>query len=508
MFRSKKATLLLALMLVMSLLLTACGGQSDSNALVVAQGADPKSLDPHGTNDQPSTRIHEQIYDRLVETNEDMEIVPGLAESWEQDSEDPRVWTFKIREGVKFHNGEELTPEDVKFSLEREKASGEVGYIVSAIDTIEILEGNIVKVTTTEPFAPLLSHLSHKASSILNEKAVTEAGDDYQDKPVGTGAFELVANVPAEKVELKRYEGYWGDKAKVETLIFKPIVEGAQRTIGLETGEIDIAYDIEPVDVKLVKENEELELVQDKGLASAYVGFNTQKEPFTDPKVRQALSYAINVQDIIDSAIEGAGEVANGPINDKVFGYNKDLVPYGHDVEKAKTLLAEAGYKPEDLSLTVALNDDPGRIKMAESLQGQLSEIGIDLKIDMMEWAAYLESINRGDAEMFIMSWTTVTGDADYGLYPLFHSSQHGGAGNRTFYSNPEVDKLLDEGRTGTDPDARVKTYAEAQKIIVEDAPQIFLYFGNQNVGIRKGVSGFKLHPAGTHNLVGVSKGE
>ena len=508
--KNRKALVLITLLLAISMTLSACGGSGKSGQLVVAQGADPKSLDPHGTNDQPSSRINAQIYDRLVESDEEMEIVPGLAESCEQDTQDPRVWTFKIREGVKFHNGEELTPEDIKFSLERMQKSGEVGHIIGAVEEggIEVVDGNQLKITTTEPFAPLLSHLSHTAASILNEKAVTEGGADYQDKPVGTGPFELVANVPAEKVELKRFDDYWGEKAKVETLVFKPIVEGAQRTIGLETGEVDIAYDVEPVDIKLVQSNEELELMQEPSLSTAYIGFNTQKEPFTDPKVRQAINYAVNVQDIIDSALEGAGEIANGPINDKVFGFDKDLKAYEYDQEKAKALLEEAGYKPGDLKIKVALNDSPVRIKVAESLQGQLAEVGIDVDIDLMEWAAYLDKTGKGEHDMFILGWTTVTGDADYGLYPLYHSSQHGSAGNRTFYSNPEVDKLLDEGRTGTTDEKRLEAYKEAQEIIVAEAPQIFLYFDNQNIGVRKGVEGFKIHPAGHHRLVGTSKAE
>ena len=501
----KKSTLLLSLLLVMTLLLTACGGE-ETSGLTVAQGADPKSLDPHATNDQPSSRVNAQIYDRLVEADEDMNIIPGLAEEWEQDSEDERVWTFKIREGVKFHNGEELKPEDVKFTLDRMMASGEVGHIVGAIETVEVIEGNQVKITTTEPFSPLLAHLTHTAASILSEKEVTEKGEDYHAEPIGTGPFKFVELVPAEHVKLERFDDYWGEKSKEEIVVFKPITEGAQRTIGLETGEVDIAYDVEPVDLELVKGNDELELVQEPSLSTAYVGFNMQKEPFTDPLVRQAINYAVNVQDVIDSALEGAGEIANGPINDKVFGFDSDLEAYEYNPEKAKELLAQGGYKDGDINISVALNDSPVRIKIAESIQGQLKEVGINLNIDMMEWAAFLDKTGNGEHDMFILGWVAVTGDADYGLYPLFHTSQHGSAGNRTFYSNKEVDELLEKGRKSSDEAERLESYKKAQEIIVEDAPEIFLYFDNQNVGLRKGVEGFRLHPAGHHRLVNVSK--
>lgn len=507
MFKSKKTTILMSALLVLTLFLTACGGggATSSNELVVAQGADPKSLDPHASNDQPSTRVSRNIYDRLVEADSDMNIVPGLAEEWSQDESDPTVWTFKIREGVKFHNGEELTPQDVKFTLERMKNSSEVGHIIGSVDTIEV-DGQNVIVKTTEPFAPLLAHLTHPASSILNEKAVTEGGEDYAANPVGTGPFKYVDFVPSDYVELAKNEDYWGEAAKVDKLTFKPITEGANRRIGLETGEIDIAYDIEPVDRKEIGENKDLELAQDASLSTAYIGFNTQKAPYDDIRVRQAINYAVNVDDVIRNALEGSGVVATGPINDKVFGYNPNLTAYEYNPEKAKELLKEAGLE-NGFSTSIWLNDTPVRIKIAETVQSQLQEIGIDVSIEQMEWAAYLDKTASGEHDMYSLSWTTVTGDADYGLYPLFHSSQHGGAGNRAFYSNPEVDRLLELGRTSTSEEERIDAYGKIQEIIVEEAPQIFLYFDNQNVGMSSKLEGFVLNPAGNHDLSTVSKG-
>lgn len=534
MFKSKKSTILLSLLLVLTLLLAACGGggdnantgtdkpeevetgeetggeeepagEADANAtLTVADGSEPKSMDPHGTNDQPSSRVNVQMYDRLVEANEDMEIIPGLATEWSQDEADPRVWNFKLREGVKFHNGEDFKSSDVVFTFERMLDSPEVAHIIGAVEKVEADGDYGVIITTAEPFAPLLSHLSHTASSILSEKAVTEFGEDYAMNPVGTGPFVFEDFAAQDHVTLKRNEEYWGEKAGVETLIFRPINEGAQRRIGLETGEIDIAYDIEPMDREDIRNNDDLKLPEDQSLSTAYIGFNTTKAPFDNKEVRQAINYAVNVEDVINIALEGAGTPANGPINDRVFGYNPELQAYEYDVEKAKTMLADAGLA-DGFSTTVWLNDSPVRIKIAETIQANLQEVGVDVKIEQMEWAAYLDGTGRGDHEMFILGWVTVTGDADYGLYALYHSTQHGSAGNRTFYTNAEVDKYLDEGRTTVDPDARLAAYKAAQEIIVEDAPQIFLYFDNQNVGHQNHVNGFKLHPAGHHRMSSVT---
>ncbi|GFN36484.1 glutathione ABC transporter substrate-binding protein [Tepidimicrobium xylanilyticum] len=503
---SRKTYFVLSILLVLMLTLSACGsketGGSGKDELVVAQGADPKSLDPHASNDQPSSRVNKQIYNTLVEATEDMEIEPGLAESWEQ--VDETTWRFKLREGVKFHNGEELRASDVKFSLDRMMNSPEVAHIVGAVESVEIEGDYTVIIKTKEPFAPILAHLAHTAASILNEKAVTEAGDDYANNPIGTGPFKFVSHDAGDKVTLERFDDYFGEPAKVNTLIFRNIPEGTNRTIGLKTGEIDIAYDIEPIDLGKVREDDKLVLIEEESLSTSYIGFNTKKAPFHDVRVRKALNHAVNVDEIIEVVLEGAGKKATGPINDKVFGYNKDLKGYEYDPEKAKELLAEAGY-PDGFKTTIWTNDSPVRVRIAELVQAQLKEVGVEVTIEEVEWGAYLERTAAGEHDMFILGWVTVTGDADYGLYALFHSSQHGGAGNRTFYTNSEVDKLLDQGRTSIDEGERLEVYAKAQELIVEDAPQLFLYFQTQNAGVQSNVEGFRLHPAGHHKLVNVS---
>ncbi|MCF6459953.1 glutathione ABC transporter substrate-binding protein [Clostridium sp. Cult3] len=487
------------------LTLSACGSKKTSGGakdeLIVAQGADPKSLDPHASNDQPSSRVNKQMYSTLVEATEEMELQPGLAESWEQI--DDRTWEFKLREGVKFHNGEELKASDVKFTLDRMKDSPEVAHIIGAVESVEVKDDYAVIIKTEEPFAPILSHLAHTAASILNEKAVTEAGDDYQNSPVGTGPYKFVSHDAGDKVTLERFDEYYGDPAKVKTLIFRNVPEGTNRTIGLETGEVDIAYDIEPIDLDKVRDNKKLQLIEEPSLSTSYIGFNTKKAPFDDIRVRKALNYAINVDEIIEVVLENAGTKATGPINDKVFGYNNDLKGYEYDPDKAKDLLAEAGYA-DGFKTSIWTNDNPVRVRIAEIVQAQLKEVGVDAKIEEVEWGAYLERTAAGEHDMFILGWVTVTGDADYGLYALFHSSQHGGAGNRTFFTDPEVDKLLDKGRTSIDEKERLDAYSKAQEIIVEEAPQLFLYFQTQNAGLQSNIDGFKLHPAGHHKLSNV----
>lgn len=507
MLKNKRIAMLLAVMMILAVVVSGCTKGTDEakatkDTLIVAQGADAKSLDPHATNDQPSSRVSKQIYDRLVEANVEMELVPGLAERWEQP--DDTTYVFTLRKGVKFHNGEELKASDVKFSLDRMLANPKVAHIIEAVESVEVQDEYTVVVKTIEPFGPLLSHLSHTAASILNEKAVTEAGDDYGQNPVGTGAYKFKSWSAGEKIQLERNEDYYGQKANIKNVVFRNITEGTNRALGLESGEIDIAYDIEPTHKGRVEGSNKLELIEGASLSYAYIGINTEKEPFNNKLVRQAINHAINVDEIIAAVLKGAGEKANAPIGPKVYGHNPDTKPYTFDIEKSKALLAEAGYA-EGFKTTIWTNDNPVRMKIAQIVQAHLKEVGIDVTIEPLEWGSYLERTGAGEHDMFILGWTTVTADADYGLFALYHSTQKGSPGNRDFFENAEVDRLLEEGRTETDPAKRLEAYKKAQEIIVSEAPDVMLYYGLQNAGVQSYVQGFELHPAGHHGVSSVS---
>ncbi|MBC2851413.1 glutathione ABC transporter substrate-binding protein [Cetobacterium sp. 8H] len=494
-------------LLLMSALIAFLGmnleAKADKNVLVVAQGADAKILDPHGTNDQPSSRVAGQIYDSLVKQDLNMNIIPGLAESWTQI--DDTTTEFKLRKGVKFHNGEELTADDVKFTLDRMKNSPAVAHIIGAVESVEVVDDNTVRVKTAKPFGALLSHLAHTATSILNREAVEKAGGSYGQYPVGTGPYKFVNWQAGDRITLEANPDYFMGKAPTEKVIFRSVVEGTNRTIGLETGEIDIAYDLEPIDKMMVEGNDSLDFVEEPSLSMTYLGFNVKKEPLNNKKVRQAVAYAVNVQDIIDAAYQGSATKANSPIGPKVFGYNPNAKSYEYNPEKAKELLKEAGF-PNGVKLKIWINDNPTRRDIAVILQDQLKQVGIDVTIETLEWGAYLDGTARGEHDMFILGWVSVTGDADYGLEPLFHSANQGGAGNRSFYSNPKVDELLSNAKNSTNPEDRKKYYYEAQELIQEEVPVFTIAYTSQNVGKQKTVEGFNMHPAGHHKIYGTYK--
>ena len=497
---SKKIVLLLALLFVVSAFAIGCDDEAATDTLIVAQGADVDSLDPQATNEQPSSRIMKQIYESLVNQNEDMELVPGLAEEWDQIDE--LTFEFKLREGVMFHNGEELTASDVEFTLLRALESGNVGHIVGAIDPegFEITGDYTIRISTVEPFAPLLAHLAHTGTSILNQTAVEEFGEDYGENPVGTGPYMLQEWIRGSEVHLERFEDFHGENAEMAKIRFRKIQEDGNRTIELENGEIHIAYDILPTDMSKIEDNDELKLARDVNFTTVYLGFNTQKEPFDDVRVRQAINYAIDVESIIETVMEGSGEVATGPVGPMVWAANDSLEPYGYDVEKAQELMNEAGLE-DGFSTTIWTNDNQIRQDIAVFIQSQLAEIGIDVDIEVFGWEAYVERTANGDHDMFVLGWVTVTGDPDYGLYALFHSEQFGAAGNRTFWDNDRVDELLEEARRSAEPEVREEAYKEVQKIVRDEAPWLFLNTGEDRTGLRNNVSGFRNHPSGNHPL-------
>ena len=482
-------------------------GGAHAFTLTVAQGSDVVSLSPHKTNDQPSARVMRQIYDTLVVQTEELELVPGLAESWNQ--VDEVTWDFTIRPNVIFHNGDPLTASDVAFTLNRlrDPATAAPGaFLVGFIASVEATDDMTVRIVTNGPFVPMLSHIAHTATSILNERAVTEAGEDYGTSVVvGTGPFSFVSWEVANQIVLDRNPAWWGGEVGPERVVFRAITEGTVRAIELEAGAIDIAYALEPRDALRARANTDLSMAEIETLTTSYIGFNAQKEPFDDVRVRQAINHAVDAETIVDVLLEGFGFPATSPISSQVFGANPDLEPYAFDPERARQLLADAGLG-SGFSTTLWTNDNPVRIQIAEIVQAQLGDIGISVDVQVLEWSTYLSDTAAGAHDMFILGWVTVTADADYGLYALFHSSNFGSPGNRTFWSSDRLDELLDLGRRTLDQDERLAIYYEAQEIINAEAPWIFLNTAIEANATRANVSGFVPHPAGHHRLYNVQK--
>lgn len=493
--------------------------------LIIAVGADVVSLSTHGSNDVPSSNVGENIYETLTILDETEGVKPGLAESWEE--VDDTTWDFKIREGVTFHDGEELNAEVVKINFDRlvdEKIASPRAFLLDQVESVEVIDDYTVRLNLEYAYAPLLSNLAHNGTGIMSPKIIEEdyaqlsASEDNEEEendgpakegdpdgyinqnPAGTGPFKYKEWVPGEKVVLERYDDYWGDTAKLDSVEFKVVSEQSARVAELDTGSSHVADAIGPNNISRVNGMEHAEALQVPSVSLNYIGINVQKEPFDDVRVRQAISMAIDKEEIIEGVYDGVGIPAIGPLAPLVFGYDDSVSGLEFDLDKAKELLEEAGYG-DGFKTTIWTNDNEQRIDTAVAVQSQLDKIGIDVEIEELEWGAYLERTANGDHDMFILGWSTVTSDADYGMYPLFHSSQHGSPGNRSFFADDEVDKLLEDARMATDADERLKLYSEAQELLVEAAPMLYLNHGEYLVGVDNKVKNFSVDAQGIYQF-------
>ena len=310
----------------------------DGTHLNVAMFMWMDGLDPaEGWNGWTTMRCG--IGETLLTADENMDVVPCLADSWEQ--VDDTTYKFHIRQGVKFHDGSEVKAEDVKFSLDRAINSAAVSYIVDFIDKVDVVDDYTVNVELKAPYAPALRNLSVPFAAIV-PKAVVEADEEaFKLHPIGTGPYKFVEWKQGDSVTLERFDDYYAGPAETQKLVMKVIPEASQRTIALETGEVDLAYDLLPNDLEKVRSNSDLQLFEAPSLTCYYISMNMNKAPYDDQKVRDAVNYAIDRQLIIDTIASGSGEPADAIIAPAVFGYFSPGA-YEYDPEKAKSLLAEA----------------------------------------------------------------------------------------------------------------------------------------------------------------------
>lgn len=504
-----KKILTLALVLVLALPLVACGGQKqeDNSGLVVATSGDAIALDPIATNDNQSSNVMLQVYEGLVKLDtKTNEIVNCLADKIEQ--KDDTTYVVTIKQGVKFHNGETLTANDVVFSLKRAITAPNVQHLFNTIDqdSVKALDDHTVEFHLLKPYAGILASLAHPGGFICNEKAVTEGGDSYKMNPVGTGPFKLIRWSKADSVVFERFEDYHGTKPAYKNLAFRVIPEANNRTIELESGGVDLAYDLAPIDVKRIEEGEKTTLARGLDYGTTYLGFNCEKAPLNDVKVREAITLALDLDPIIEKVWLGVGRTATGPIPPTMkYSTSADYTVAETNIEKAKELLKEAGVA-EGTELSIATNERQQRIDMATLMKGQLEKIGLKIRIDVLEWSAFNDLIKQGNQDMFMIAWTADSPDIDTYIYPCFHSTTVGEGGNYAFYKNEKLDQLMDDARVEVDDAKRGQLYKEAQELIHNEHPWIPLCHVELLVGMQKNIQGFQLSPFGWYELAPVTK--
>lgn len=447
---------------------------SDRDTLKVLVKSDATTLDPHFTTNLYAANItYQKVYETLVVPDKNMDIQPGLAKEWEQ--LDELTWEFKLQEGVKFHDGEDFNAEAVKKTFDRvldPKTGSPQREKLSMIKEVKVVDNYTVQLILSESYAPILSILAANEGSMISPKLLDKSADQIAKSPVGTGPFKFEEWVSGQEITMIKNDEYWGEKPKIDRVEFVVVPEDITRIAMIETGEGHITGELPVTEIERINDSDKMKLYRTEGLGAEFIGFNTQKPPVDNVLVRQAISHAIERESILSGVFLNVGKLANSTMSSKVFGYSEKIQPYEYDLNKAKSLLAEAGY-PNGLELTLYTPDLKERLNMAEVVQSQLKGIGVDVKIQVLEYGTYVEAVDNGEGHMFNAIWGNATGDGDYNQYNMFHSSSLGAPGNIFFFVDPEVDRLLEIGRKELDPAKRLEIYEKTQMIETEEAVYI-----------------------------------
>lgn len=530
--RSTKLWRFSAMVILLALSLVACAGTGDKTSssgenpkddekktveggdLVLAVLSDASTLDPANATDVPSNNLLINIYDTLLNRDENNNIIEGLATEWE--AVDDTTYELTLREDVTFHDGEDFNAEVVKMNIDRvldEDIASPRYYLYEMIDSVEVIDDYKVRVKTEYPFAPIFSRFTLASLGMMSPKVIEEdykaiengeePGSYISNNPIGTGKFKFESWQPGNEIKLVKNEDYWKDPVHVDSVTFKVIPESTTRIADLERGFVHMADPVEPIEVENINNSNFGSVIQQPSASLSYVGFNTEKKPFDDVRVRQAISMMIDYDEVIDGVYEGFGIAAIGPLAPSIPGFNKDSKPISGSVEDAKALLKEAGYE-DGFDMELWTNDNPQRVDIAIILQDSLKQLNINVKVEQMEFGAYLDKTSEGKHDAFILGWSNSSGDADNTFYPLFHSEQKGSPGNRSFYDNPEVDQLLEDARREADPDKRNAIYDEVSQILIEDAPMLFLLYTEFLVGVSNQITGLEVDEGGYYLLENV----
>ena len=474
--------------------------QTPGGVLRVGMQTDPVGLDPHITNATSTRNMLENVYDTLVMFDSSLQIVPGLAESWTA-SDDGLTWTFTLREGVTFHDGTPLTASDVKFSIERIKdpaiASPRADDF-AVVESIETPDDRTVVMHLTEPFSPLLSKLAASLNVIVSQAAVEEFGD-LQENVIGTGPFRVVEYLPQTRMVLERNEDFWGTDADGNALPYLDGIEfvfypdATARTTAIQTGNADFIEYVPAADVEILRADPSVEVVGGLSANFRSIYFNVERAPFDDVNVRRALSYAIDEQAVVDLALFGTGGVpATGTTIPASNYYGVSDSPYvGRDVVAAREARAASGY-PDGFEFDLYVTSTYDFLRTpAEVIQANLAEIGVTANIVAEDWSIYLPKVLEGDFAATILGESGQSDPDDF-LFNVFYTDNGGNLGN---YSNPELDALLEQGRQVSDQEERRAIYVEAQELILDQAPHVFLFHSSQYEALRQDVRGFEHFP-------------
>ena len=530
---------ILAIGICLTLILTAFSGcveeETEEMVLIFAMSGDADKLDPADVTDGESISRTDNIFESLVEyTSGGTDIQSALATSWDI-SDDGLEITFDLRKNVEFHDGTDFNADAVVFSFARQYDTSHPyheygewaywGYMFSDIDYVEKINDYKIIIHLKRPNAAIMTSLAMFTVAIVSPTNAEEWGEEAFKHPVGTGPFKFVEWVKDDHITLEANEDYWRARSKLDKIIFRVIEDPSARLLAIQAGEIHGMEYPDPVSFDLIKSDSDLQLLTQSGMNVGYLAMNTGYgyydenengvrdsdedwvktpgyfEPLTNKLVRKAINYAIDKNSIIENLYKGTAIVAKNGMPPFMLGHNDDIVDYSYDPEMAKDLLVDAGY-PNGFNTTLwvmpvsrpYMFDPP---KIAEALQSYLADVNINVELYQLDWSTYLEETENGNHPMCLLGWTGDNGDPDNFMNVLYgpNSASIGTAGNVAFYNNSLVQDKFSAALQSYDSTVRAKLYEEAQVLIHEDAPFVYLAHATQNMVFLSNIKGYVLNP-------------
>ncbi len=496
---------------------------SQETDVVGAMQVDFITMDPLDTSDTLSGGIQRLIMDGLFGFDDDMNIIPLLAESYEA-NDNATEFTIHLRQGISFTDGTPFNADAAKANLDRwgdpDLGLKRTSLLCNILESTEVVDEYTVKVTLTEPFGAFISTLAHPACVLMSPKVIAEGSEACAEHPVGTGQYEFVEWIAGDHATVTLNKDWWGYDAEIcggtalaepdagfKSITFRPVTENASRVAMLQAGDADFIWPVPTESMSTLAADPDVYVDAGEGIVVRWLFLNTQKEPFNDVRVRQAMNYGVDKDAYIAVVKNGLASQATSVLGPAVQHY-KGNDPYSYDPEKAKELLAEAGY-PDGFDTTIICRSTTADLKQSEFLQQQLAQIGVNVEIRSFENAIVSEMVeghegpgSEAEVDMYISGWSSSTGDADWGIRPLLaKESEPPASFNISYFENDELDELLYAALETADEEKRAGYYAQAQDLIWEECPMVFLAVDYNTWGSTMNIENVKIYPDGCLNI-------
>ncbi|HEY8393939.1 MAG TPA: ABC transporter substrate-binding protein [Thermaerobacter sp.] len=471
--------------------------------ITIGINADPPNLDPAQSSALVDRYVQNSIFDKLYELDEQLQVVPELAEDMPEISEDGKVYTIRLRQGVKFHDGTPVNADAVVFNLQRYLDPDSARYSeLSAVERVEKVDEYTVRIVLKQPYSPLLYTLTDRAGMIASPKAIQEKGDQFAQHPVGSGPFKFESRTKGDQIVLVKNPDYWREGLpKADRIVWKVVTDDNVKVVNLKAGQLDIIDTVPAQSVNELRSSANLKVEIGPGLGFQGIYLNTTRPPFDNPDLRRAVDLAVDREALVRVVFQDTADPGYGPFPPGSPAAAASGEPPERNLDEVRRLLAKAGH-PDGFRFTLKTAASPVTQQVAQALKNMLAEAGIEMEIQQVEFGSLLDDTDNGNYEAAALGWSGRP-DPDGNIYPWLYT---GGSQNDSRYSNPDVDRLLDRARQVLDMNQRVELYRQALEIVHRDAPYIYLYYPKNVRAYSAAVKGFVLYPDGIIRTEQLSK--